>query len=82
MLLPTNVVDTDDMEGHILPENISIARVEDLLEQMRIREVPKRAQFSVPFQLAEGFTIGVKGCAPIPLLTPSDTAQTARTGTG
>ncbi|EPS94519.1 Ku DNA-binding complex Ku70 subunit [Fomitopsis schrenkii] len=61
VLLPTNVVDTDDTEGHILPENISIARVEDLLEQMRIREVPKRAQFSVPFQLAEGFTIGVKG---------------------
>ncbi|KAI0724871.1 ku70-like protein [Fomitopsis betulina] len=61
VLLPTNVVDTDDMEGHILPENISIARVEDLLEQMRIREVPKRAQFSVPFQLAEGFTIGVRG---------------------
>ncbi|KAH9838734.1 ku70-like protein [Rhodofomes roseus] len=61
VLLPTNVVDEDDAGGNFLPESISIARVDDLLEQMRIREVPKRAQFSVPFQLAEGFTIGVKG---------------------
>ncbi|TFY53984.1 hypothetical protein EVJ58_g9130 [Rhodofomes roseus] len=61
VLLPTNVVDEDDAGGNVLPESISIARVDDLLEQMRIREVPKRAQFSVPFQLAEGFTIGVKG---------------------
>lgn len=62
MLLPTNVVKSDDAEGNVLPESISIARVDDLLEQMRIREVPKRAQFSVPFQLAKDFTIGVKGC--------------------
>ncbi|KAH9917274.1 ku70-like protein [Fomitopsis serialis] len=61
VLLPTNVVDEDDASGNVLPESISIARVDDLLEQMRIREVPKRAQFSVPFQLAKDFTIGVKG---------------------
>ncbi|KZT73452.1 Ku DNA-binding complex, Ku70 subunit [Daedalea quercina L-15889] len=61
VLLPTNVVDDDDAEGSILPESISIARVDELLAQMRIRELPKRAQFSVPFQLATDFTIGVKG---------------------
>lgn len=28
---------------------------------MRFHEVPKRALFSIPFQLADGFTIGIKG---------------------
>lgn len=52
----------DLQEGaSVLPESISISRIEDLLSQMRFREVPKRALFSVPFQLADGFTIGIKG---------------------
>jgi len=28
---------------------------------MRIKEIPKRTLFSIPFHLAGGFTIGVKG---------------------
>jgi ATP-dependent DNA helicase 2 subunit 1 len=52
----------DLQEGaSVLPESISISRIEDLLSQMRFREVPKRALFSVPFQLADSFTIGIKG---------------------
>ncbi|PPR04815.1 hypothetical protein CVT24_007075 [Panaeolus cyanescens] len=63
VLLPTNVEDETASQGNssLLPENISIARIEDLLSQMRFHEVPKRALFSIPFELAEGFTIGVKG---------------------
>ncbi|KAJ7265510.1 SPOC like C-terminal domain-containing protein [Mycena haematopus] len=53
--------DMDQADPSVLPESISISRIEDLLAQMRFHEVPKRAQFSVPFQLADGFSIGVKG---------------------
>ena len=45
----------------MLPEAVSITRMEDLLSEMRFREVPKRALFSIPFELAENFVIGVKG---------------------
>ncbi|KAF9012092.1 ku70-like protein [Hymenopellis radicata] len=58
-VLLSNMAEDEDEEG--LPESISISRIEDLLAQMRFHEVPKRALFSVPFKLAEGFTIGVKG---------------------
>ncbi|KAJ6486472.1 SPOC like C-terminal domain-containing protein [Mycena vitilis] len=64
VLLPNNLVDEDDVDPDdpsVLPESISISRIEDLLAQMRFHEVPKRAQFSIPFQLANGLTIGVKG---------------------
>ncbi|KAF8193327.1 SPOC like C-terminal domain-containing protein [Pholiota molesta] len=63
VLVPTNLEDDDELldEGAILPESISISRIDDLLEQMRFREVPKRALFSIPFHLANGFTIGIKG---------------------
>ncbi|EIW57977.1 ku70-like protein [Trametes versicolor FP-101664 SS1] len=65
VLLPTNLTDLDDISdgdpGSILPESISITRVEELLAQMRFHEVPKRALFSVPLTLAPGFMIGVKG---------------------
>ncbi|KAI0711857.1 ku70-like protein, partial [Cerioporus squamosus] len=65
VLLATNLTDSDDLgedgEGQILPESISIGRIEELLAQMRFHEVPKRALFSVPFTLAPDFTIGVKG---------------------
>ena len=47
--------------GSVLPESISITRIEELLAQMRFHEVPKRAIFSAPFTLAENFTIGLKG---------------------
>ncbi|KAG2017394.1 Ku70 [Coprinopsis cinerea AmutBmut pab1-1] len=67
VLLPTNLEDDEELQqdGSLLPESISIARIEDLLEQMRIHESPKRTLFSVPFHLGEGFTIGVKGYALI-----------------
>ncbi|KAG6917848.1 hypothetical protein DXG01_000753 [Tephrocybe rancida] len=65
VLLPTNLTDDDEdvdtSDPSVLPESISISRIEDLLAQMRFHEVPKRAQFSVPFKLGEGLTIGVKG---------------------
>ncbi|KAJ7637214.1 SPOC like C-terminal domain-containing protein [Mycena rosella] len=64
VLLPNNLVDEDDIDEDdpsVLPESISISRIEDLLAQMRFHEVPKRALFSIPFELADGFTIGVKG---------------------
>ncbi|KAF8214122.1 SPOC like C-terminal domain-containing protein [Mycena galopus ATCC 62051] len=64
VLLPNNLVDEDDVDQDdpsVLPESISISRIEDLLAQMRFHEVPKRAQFSISFELASGFTIGVKG---------------------
>lgn len=61
--MPTNLEEEEDLadSSSVLPESISISRIEDLLSQMRIHETPKRALFSIPFQLAEGFTIGVKG---------------------
>ncbi|KAF5359498.1 hypothetical protein D9756_002900 [Leucocoprinus leucothites] len=62
ILVPTNLDEDEESAGSsVLPESISISRVEDLLDQMRIHEVPKRALFSVPLQLGEGFSIGVKG---------------------
>lgn len=64
VLLPNNLIDEDDLDPSdpsVLPESISITRIEDLLSQMRFHEVPKRAQFSIPFHLTDGFTISVKG---------------------
>ncbi|GBE90053.1 ATP-dependent DNA helicase II subunit 1 [Sparassis crispa] len=61
VLLPSNLVDDEESDATVLPESISITRIEDLLSQMRFHEVPKRALFSIPFQLAKGFVIGVKG---------------------
>ncbi|KZV77298.1 Ku DNA-binding complex, Ku70 subunit [Peniophora sp. CONT] len=63
VLLPTRVdeADEEDEGDGVLPPSLSITRINDLLEQMRIYEVPKRAHFSVNFQLGEGFVIGVKG---------------------
>ncbi|KAJ3501671.1 hypothetical protein NMY22_g18843 [Coprinellus aureogranulatus] len=62
VLLPTNLaVDDEEGDGTVLPESISITRIEDLLAQMRFHEVPKRALFTAPLKLGEGFTIGVKG---------------------
>jgi ATP-dependent DNA helicase 2 subunit 1 len=63
VLLPNSLSEEDegDTNPSSLPESISISRIEDLLSQMRFHEVPKRALFSVPFQLAENFTIGIKG---------------------
>lgn len=60
-ILPMGPFTADEDGTSLLPPSISITRVEELLEQMRIREIPKRALFSIPFHLAEGFTIGVKG---------------------
>ena len=59
-MLPTNV-NENEYDPYVLPESISITRIDDLLAQMRFHEVPKRSQFAVPFELANGFVIGVKG---------------------
>lgn len=63
ILLPTNLGDEEELQedSSVLPESISISRIEDLLDQMRFHEVPKRSLFSIPFKLANGFTIGIKG---------------------
>jgi ATP-dependent DNA helicase 2 subunit 1 len=60
-LLPNFLNDDEDEDAGVLPESISITRIDDLLSQMRFHEMPKRAIFSIPFQLADGFVIGVKG---------------------
>lgn len=61
-VLPSNVLGDEEPEvSGILPDSISITRIDDLLDQMRFHEQPKRAIFSVPFELGKGFTIGVKG---------------------
>lgn len=67
ILLPTNLGDEEELQADasVLPESISISRIEDLLSQMRFHEVPKRAHFSIPFKLAPGFTIGIKGFVTI-----------------
>ncbi|KAG7444641.1 Ku DNA-binding complex, Ku70 subunit [Guyanagaster necrorhizus] len=61
VLLSSNPTDDDEENSTRIPESIFPTLVENLLDQMRFHEVPKRAQFSIPFQLANGFTIGVKG---------------------
>ena len=61
VLLPTNISGDDEEDTDVLPESVSITRVDDLLAQMRFHEVPKRALFSIPFELAKDFVIGVKG---------------------
>jgi ATP-dependent DNA helicase 2 subunit 1 len=50
-----------DDDADFLPAEISISRIDDLLEQMRFHEVPKRALFNIPFELATGLVIGIKG---------------------
>ncbi|KAE9390609.1 Ku DNA-binding complex, Ku70 subunit [Gymnopus androsaceus JB14] len=55
------VNDDDDDDESGLKKSISISRIEDLLDQMKFREVPKRALFNIPFELSKGFTFGVKG---------------------
>ncbi|KAJ3811893.1 SPOC like C-terminal domain-containing protein [Lentinula aff. lateritia] len=61
-VLQTNAFADDvDSDPFILNQSISISRIEDLLSQMRFREVAKRALFNIPFALAKGLTIGVKG---------------------
>ncbi|KAI0050512.1 Ku DNA-binding complex, Ku70 subunit [Auriscalpium vulgare] len=61
VLLPDSIDADIESDPSVLPESISITRIDDLLDQMRFHEVPKRALFSIPFELAEGFVIGVKG---------------------
>jgi ATP-dependent DNA helicase 2 subunit 1 len=58
-VLVSDALGNDDYD--FLPAAVSISRIDDLLEQMRFHEVPKRALFSVPFELAKGLVIGIKG---------------------
>ena len=60
-VLPADTFTEDENNTSLLQQSISIVKIEELLEQMRIKEVPKRTLFSIPFHLAGGFTIGVKG---------------------
>ncbi|KAI0763322.1 ku70-like protein [Trametes elegans] len=65
VLLTKNMTEQDeageDGAPNVPEESVSITRMEELLAQLRFHEVPKRALFSVPFTLAPGFVIGVKG---------------------
>ncbi|KAK0472013.1 SPOC like C-terminal domain-containing protein [Armillaria novae-zelandiae] len=61
VLLASNLTDDDEANHTILPEKVFTTSVDELLVQMCFYEAPKRTQFSIPFQLADGFTIGVKG---------------------
>ncbi|PCH42686.1 ku70-like protein [Wolfiporia cocos MD-104 SS10] len=62
LIFPTGYVPEEgNADGAPLPDYMSITRIDELLSEMRFHEVPKRALFSVPMQLAEGFVIGVKG---------------------
>lgn len=52
VLLPTRVDEADqEEEDGVLPSSLSITRIDELLEQMRIYEVPKRAHFSINFEV-------------------------------
>ncbi|KAH9030825.1 SPOC like C-terminal domain-containing protein [Lactarius hengduanensis] len=60
----TNVLVTDtssEDDADLLPPSLSINRIEELLDQMRFYESTKRALFSIPFELAGGLVIGIKG---------------------
>ncbi|KAH9063618.1 SPOC like C-terminal domain-containing protein [Lactarius vividus] len=60
----TNVLVTDtssEDDSDLLPPSLSINRIEELLDQMRFYESTKRALFSIPFELAGGLVIGIKG---------------------
>ncbi|KAH8986239.1 SPOC like C-terminal domain-containing protein [Lactarius hatsudake] len=60
----TNVLVTDassEDDADLLPPSLSINRIEELLDQMRFYESTKRALFSIPFELAGGLIIGIKG---------------------
>ncbi|KDQ58968.1 hypothetical protein JAAARDRAFT_33696 [Jaapia argillacea MUCL 33604] len=61
ILLPSSSLEEQDDEESTLPSSLSITRIEDLISQMRIYEVPKRALFSLGLKLADGFVLGVKG---------------------
>lgn len=61
-MLPANTLAEGDGNSSLLLQSFSITKIEELLQQMRIKEIPKRSLFSIPFHLAEGFTVGVKGC--------------------
>ena len=51
--------DNDNEDLQLIPDVVrGFGR---LLEDMKIRETPKRALFSIPFVLGDGFTIGIKG---------------------
>jgi ATP-dependent DNA helicase 2 subunit 1 len=51
--------DNDNEDLQVIPDVIQgFGR---LLEDIKIRETPKRALFSIPFTLGDGFTIGIKG---------------------
>lgn len=58
-ILPRDTESSTDSDPQIIPDVIQ--GFDRLLEDMKIRETPKRALFSIPFTLGDGFTIGIKG---------------------
>jgi ATP-dependent DNA helicase 2 subunit 1 len=58
-ILPRDAESSTDNDTQIIP-NV-IRGFDRLLEDIKIRETPKRALFSIPFSLGDGFTIGIKG---------------------
>lgn len=65
-VLGPSLEEDEEVNEGLLPDSISVSRIDDLLAQLRFREMPKRSLFSIPFELAEGFVIGVKGCVKLP----------------
>ncbi|KAI0259101.1 ku70-like protein [Gloeopeniophorella convolvens] len=61
VLVSDDIDDPPDANSGSLPVALSISRLDELLEQMRFHEVPKRALFSIPFELAPDLIIGIKG---------------------
>jgi len=57
--------DNDNEDLQLIPDVIQ--GFDRLLEDIKIRETPKRSLFSIPFILGDGFTIGIKGYG---LVTP------------
>ena len=61
-ILSRNTGSSEDNDNEDLPLIPDVIQGFDrLLEDMKIRETPKRALFSIPFTLGDGFIIGIKG---------------------
>jgi ATP-dependent DNA helicase 2 subunit 1 len=58
-ILARETAEAEESAIHAIPTVIE--GFSRFLEQMAIREAPKRSQFSVNLTIGEGFTIGVKG---------------------
>ncbi|KAI8384252.1 SPOC like C-terminal domain-containing protein [Radiomyces spectabilis] len=65
MAMEDEEADGDDDESRLDSKDYqsSMNKLEELMQKIRRKEVKKRSQFRIPFHLAEGLTIGVRGYA-------------------